>query len=430
MNPEELPRPKGPKVEPIDRRGILAKFKAQRAQQTTHFEERKSESPAEKLHRIKADIAPDVQETREIIAHYLPFVELVEVEQMLASMLGPDGAAIRAEGGFHDILRQADNVRVLNSDALRLGDEVRNLRNILFHKGVTLHPDQISRINRFWNIVREQSQEPRDLAIELKSACDLGARDIDQAKPALVQISPIAYLIEIEQSLRKIRDHLVRMHSLDGLRHAGSKRHADNGDALLAIKHSKGKLSHALRTLGFIDDLWLVVGLRNKIMHSQASLTADKNDVAKIERIWGACRNVGRIMRIDRYMSGIEESLRQLLCLIPETPSSVKHWKLQRLSKRAAEEAVTLKRLESVGITKAKLKAIESFCKKAENKTLHAPTLEEMHLFQEAFTQIQLAETLPAVAPTNEVLPKSKKQALLAQDERVPRKKARKNYRD
>jgi hypothetical protein len=53
-----------------------------------------------------------------------------------------------------------------------------------------------------------------------------------------------------------------------------------------------------------------------------------------------------------------------------------------------------------------------------------------MHLFQEAFTQIQLAETLPAVAPTNEVLPKSKKQALLAQDERVPRKKARKNYRD
>jgi hypothetical protein len=165
-------------------------------------------------------------------------------------------------------------------------------------------------------------------------------------------------------------------------------------------------------------------------MHSQASLTADKNDVAKIERIWGACRNVGRIMRIDRYMTGIEESLRQLLCLIPETPCSVKHWKLQRLSKRAAEEAVTLKRLESVGITKAKLKAIESFCKKAENKTLHAPTLEEMHLFQEAFTQIQLAETLPAVAPTNEVLPKSKKQALLAQDERVPRKKARKNYRD
>ena len=430
MHPEELPRPKGPKVEPIDRRGILAKFKAQRAQQTTHREAPKSESPAEKLHRIKSDIAPEVQETREIIAHYLPFVELVEIEQMLAGMLGPDGAAIRAEGGFHEILRQADNARVLNSDALRLGNEVRNLRNMLFHKGVTLHPDQISRINRFWNIVRKQSQEPRDLAIELKSACDLGVRDIDQAKPALVQISPIAYLIEIEQSLRKIRDHLVRKHTLDGLRHDDTKRHADNGDALLAIKHSKGKLSHALRTLGFIDDLRLVVGLRNKIMHTQAGLAADKDDVAKIERIWGACRTIGRIMRIDHYMTGIEETLLRLLRSNPSAPGSLEYWKLKRLSKRATEEPATLNRLESVGITKAKLKAIESFCKKAENKTLHAPTLEDIQLFQEAFTQIRLAETLPVVDPTNELLPKSKKQALLEQDERILRKKARKRYRE
>ena len=88
MSPEEQPRPKGPKVEPVDRRGSLAKFKAQRAQSTPRTNASKIETQAEKLHRIKDDIAPDVTETREIIAHYLPFIELVEIEQILAVFLG------------------------------------------------------------------------------------------------------------------------------------------------------------------------------------------------------------------------------------------------------------------------------------------------------------------------------------------------------
>ena len=430
MNPEELPRTKGPKVEPLDRRGKLLAFKANRANSMITLWVPATETPAEKLHRIKDDMAPDVTETREIIAHYLPFIELVEIEQMLADLLGRDGKGARAAGGLNEVLREAAEHQILNGESVRLGDEVRVLRNALFHDDVVLKPEQNARINQFWNKVRLLSAEPHDLAMEMKALSDLGERDIEQAKPALAKISPIAYLVEIEQGLRKIRNHLARKHPLDDLNYGTNKRHPDNGDALAAIKESKGKISHALEKLGFIKDLKQVIGLRNKILHFQTDLTPTTEDAAKIERIWGVCQSLGRIIRVHHYLLNIEERLRRILCAKASVPDEFEYWTLRRLAKRAADESSIRHQLQSVGVTKAKLKTIENFWKSAENETLSAPTKEELHTFQEISAQINLAEKSVTRFELLSTLPKSKKQALLEKESRPTKKKARKDYRN
>ena len=430
MSPEELSRPKGPKVEPLDRRGSLAAYKAQRTHSMTLYKAHVTETPAERLHRIKDDIAPDVTETREIIAHYLPFIELVEIEQMLAAQLGSNGMAARIAGGLNEVLREAAEQQILNSESIRLGDKVRVLRNSLFHDNIALRPEQSSQINQFWKVVWSQAADPHDLAMEMKALSDLGVRDIERAKPALTKISPIAYLIEVEQALRKIRDHLTKKHPIDRLNHTANRRHPDNGDALTAIKDSSGNISHALEKLGFIKDLKLVVGLRNKILHLQADLASHKEDAAKIERIWGVCQSLGRTIRVHRCLLSIEVRLRGLLRNKASTPNDFEYWSLRRLAKRVTEESSIRQKLESVGVTQAKLKNIESFWKKAENETLSAPTKDDLQLFQEISWQIKLADKSVTRLESLSTLTKSKKQAVLENEARLTKKKPRKDYRD
>ncbi|MCX6123282.1 MAG: hypothetical protein NTV34_00805 [Proteobacteria bacterium] len=393
----------------------MAKFKAQRAQSTPRTNTFKIETQAEKLHRIKDDIAPDVTETREIIAHYLPFIELVEIEQILAVFLGSLGVAARTLGGLSEVLREAARLQILNGELARQGEEVRVLRNALFHDDVELKPEQILQINQFWNKLRIMSESPPELALELKTLSVLGERDIEQAKPALAKISPIAYLVEVEQALRKIRNHLTKRQA-DNLYHAASRRHPDNGDALIAINESRGKVSYALQKLGFIKE--------------QADHAPDKEDAAKIERIWGVCHNLGRVIRVHQSLLKIEEQLRDLLRTKSSIFGELRYWSLQRLAKKAADESSILQQLESVGVTKAKLKTIGNFGIKAENETMCAPSKDDLELLQEICRQLKLAEPpVRKFGPLDE-LPKSKRQHLLEEETRQTKKKVRKDYRD
>ncbi len=65
MNPEELPRPKGPKVEPIDRRGKLMAFKQsvrKEAAEDIPTEAPANETPYERLKRLEVDPAANLKE--------------------------------------------------------------------------------------------------------------------------------------------------------------------------------------------------------------------------------------------------------------------------------------------------------------------------------------------------------------------------------
>jgi hypothetical protein len=343
--------------------------------------------------------------------------------------LGSLGVAARTLGGLSEVLREAAKLQILNGELARQGEEVRVLRNALFHDDIELKPEQIVQINQLWNKLRIMSESPPELALELKTLSDLGERDIEQAKPALAKISPIAYLVEIEQALRKIRNHLTKRQT-DNLHHAASRRHPDNGDALIAIKESRGTVSYALQKLGFIKDLWLVVGLRNKVLHLQADLAPDKEDAAKIERIWGVCHNLGRIIRVHQSLLKIEEDLRSLLRTRAAISADLRYWSLQRLAKKTSAESGILKQLESVGVTKAKLKTVGNFGKQAENETMRAPSKDDLELLQEICRQLSLAEPpVTRFEPLGD-LPISKRQHLLEEETRLTKKKVRKDYRD
>jgi hypothetical protein len=199
---------------------------------------------------------------------------------------------------------------------------------------------------------------------------------------------------------------------------------------LIAIKESRGKVSYALEKLGFIKGLWLVVGLRNKVLHLQADLAPDKEDAAKIERIWGVCHNLGRIIRVHQSLLKIEEDLRSLLRTKSSISGEFRYWSLQRLAKKAADESSILQQLDSVGVTKAKLNTVRNFGKQAENETMRAPSKDDLALLQEICRQLRLAEPpVTRFEPLGD-LPISKRQHLLEEEIRLTKKKARKDYRD
>jgi hypothetical protein len=389
----------------------------------------KAESPAQKLHRLKDDIAPDLKEIREIISHYIPFIELVEIEQMLISMIGPQGINGRTSGGLSEILREIAAHQILNGKSLRLGDDVRVLRNRLFHDSIELNAEQSAKINRFWNLIQSMSESPSELAMEMKSLLSLGERDIEQAKPTLAKISPVAYLVEIEQALRKVRNHLVKHAGFAGQDYTLQSRHPDNGDAIVTIAGSTGSISHALEKLGFMKDLRYVVGLRNKVLHLQADIAQPTEDAEKIERIWSACQNVSRIIRIHRCLIRIENSLRKILRAKTPDDDKFEFWRLDRIIKKAAENPAIRNQIEFSSITKSQLKIVETFLRKAGNETLSAPTNEELTEFQEISSKLQLADKPRNHPILPNTLPKSKRQGLLEQEARHPKKKPRKDYR-
>lgn len=425
MTPEEPRIPKRAKVDPIDRRGPLAKIKGSRTK-SAPLGARDSETPAQKIHRIKKDIAPDVQETREVIEHYLPFIELVEIEQVLAILLIQDGLEARNYGGLSEVLQHAAEKHVLNGESLRLCDDVRILRNALFHEHIKLTQEQSGKIDRLWKKIVSMSKDPPALAMEMKAALDLGERDIELSKPTLERVAPIAYLVETEQALKKVFDHLTK--PLNAA--PADARNYNNGFALLAIKESTGKISHALEDLGLVDDLRAVVGLRNKLLHLQAALEPAKDDLAKIERIWNVCLQLGRIIRIHQCLLAIEGMLRGILRPKTTKPEDLEFFRIGRLSKRAIEESSILHQPELGGVTRAMLKGISDFWEKAKCGTLAAPTEDDLRAFQDVRSKLQSAGKSSTRFDPLGGLTKSQKQALLEEEARQTKKKARKDYRD
>ena len=85
MNPEELPRPKGPKVEPIDRRGKLIAFKQSVRKETAEdipVEAPANETPYERLKRLETDPAANLKELQSTLAYFVPHLQLIEIEAM------------------------------------------------------------------------------------------------------------------------------------------------------------------------------------------------------------------------------------------------------------------------------------------------------------------------------------------------------------
>ena len=210
MNPEELPRPKGPKVEPIDRRGKLMAFKQsirKEAAEDIVIEAPANETPYERLKRLETDPAANLKELQSTLAYFIPHLQLIEIESMLGKLvpgaIDSAGQPIPAPQGLYALLLACRNHSLLNGEELGLAHQVRSIRNDLFHNNSPLSELSKKLITSFWEKLRLMTPAGESTALAIQNAALAPLDRITDSQKEAGKIAHLAAFIEIEQMLRK-----------------------------------------------------------------------------------------------------------------------------------------------------------------------------------------------------------------------------------
>ena len=345
MNPEELPRPKGPKVEPIDRRGKLMAFMQsirEEAAEDILIQAPANETPYERLKRLEADPAANLKELQSTLAYFIPHLQLIEIETMLGQLVPAEtdtaGKPIPAPQGLYALLLACRNHGLLNAEELGLAHQVRSIRNDLFHNNSPLSELSKKLITSFWEKLRLVTQAGESTALAVQNAAVAPLNRITESQKEAGKIAHLAAFIEIEQMLRKTMNHvLARNHDLRAnfimpVEPAGSVH------ALNAISVSRGKINDCLRNFKFWDDIKASTTLRHDLIHGRSLSTISEADTRMLQRAWGVLRHLRYAVWAKQLIIRLEKIIRGLL--ISEGVSSDVAQKLliQRLSKRLCDE--------------------------------------------------------------------------------------------
>ena len=357
MNPEELPRPKGPKVEPIDRRGKLMAFKQsirKEAAEDIQVEATADETPYERLKRLETDPAANLKELQSTLAYFIPHLQLIEIESMLGQLVPAEtdtaGKPTPAPQGLYALLLACRNHALLNAEELGLAHQVRSMRNDLFHNNSPLSELSKKLITSFWEKLRLLTQAGESTALAVQNAAVAPLARITEAQKEAGKIAHLAAFIEIEQMLRKTMNHvLARNHELRA-NFVMPAEPAGSVHALNAISLSRGKINDCLRNFKFWDDIKASTTLRHDLIHGRSLSTISEADTRMLQRAWGVLRHLPYAVWAKKLVIRLEKIIRALL--ISEGVSSDvanKLW-IQRLAKRLCDEKSCMALIANGGV--------------------------------------------------------------------------------
>jgi hypothetical protein len=399
MSPEELPRPKGPKVEPIDRRGKrMLELKAKlsnHAENSPADAEPINESPAQRLERICADPGASLKEIREILLYFLPHVELIEIEMMLARCLAITPANPTDHGEhlprFHQLLLEVNNREIIPSKTYQLAHEVRKMRNGLFHKNQQLTDINKQSIKELWRVLEKVVSEFESLSQEVDAAVDFGLKDVARAQKTANKLLAIAYLIEIEQELKHVMDELMVQD--DVLKNIFIRYDEQPGNAqfLKAILSSNSDIYGAFKRLHFIDDLKLTVRKRHELIHPREINDCPPETLSRIARIWGALRSRKEILNFDEALLKIESQLRLFLQANGTSAAATEDIRTQKLVKIACGDQTLIHRLNSAKVGRKMLLGLSDLYIEIFDGTLQPPTAQSNKEWLHVLSGIQAA---------------------------------------
>jgi hypothetical protein len=341
MNPEELPRPKGPKVEPIDRRGKLMAFKQsirKEAVEDIVIEAPANETPYERLKRLETDPAANLKELQATLAYFVPHLQLIEIESMLGKLIPGSidsaGQPIPAPQGLYALLLACRNHSLLNGEELGLAHQVRSIRNDLFHNNTPLTELSKRLITSFWEKLRLLTQAIESTAIAVRNA---SVAPLDRITESQKEAGKIAF-IEIEQMLRKTMNHvLARNHELRA-NFMMPAEPAGSVQAMNAISLSRGPINDCLKSLKFWDDIKTSTALRHDLIHGRSLSSISGADKRMLERSWGVLRHLPYAVWSKMLISRLEGRIRELLISEGVSSEVAQRLWIQRLSKRLSEE--------------------------------------------------------------------------------------------
>jgi len=382
MNPEELPRPKGPKVEPIDRRGKrMLEYKAKlsnHSEDSPADAEPTDESPAQRLQRICADAGASLKEIRDVLLYFLPHLELIEIEMMLARCLAITPATPSEPGEhlprFHQLLLEVNSQEIIPTKTYQLAHQVRKLRNGLFHENQQLTDIDKQSIKELWRVLEKIVSEFESLSQEVVAAVDFGLKDVARAQNTAKKLLAIAYLIEIEQELRHVMDELMTQD--DVLKNIFIRYDEQPGNAqfLKAILSSNSDIYGAFKRLHFIDDLKLTVRKRHELIHPREINDCPPETLSTIARVWGALRSRKEILNFDETLLKIAVQLRLFLQANGLSIATTEDLWIQKLVGIACEDKNLVYRLNSAGVGRKMLLGLRDLYIEIFDGTLQPPT--------------------------------------------------------
>jgi hypothetical protein len=345
MNPEELPRPKGPKVEPIDRRGKLIAFKQSVRKETAEdipVEAPANETPYERLKRLETDPAANLKELQSTLAYFVPHLQLIEIEAMLRRMIptetNPDGTPAPAPQGLYALLLACRTHSILSGEELGLGHQVRSIRNDLFHNNNPLSELSKKLITSLWEKLRELSQAGERTAVAVRNASVAPLERITDSQREAGKISHLAAFIEIEQMLRKTMSHVLARNHVLWANFVLPTEPAGSVQAMNAISLSRGHIADTLKNFKFWDDIKASTVLRHDLIHGRNLSTITQADKLMVQRAWGVLRHLPYALWAKKLVIRLERIIRELLISEGVASEVAQRLWIQRLSRRLSEE--------------------------------------------------------------------------------------------
>jgi hypothetical protein len=345
MNPEELPRPKGPKVEPIDRRGKLIAFKQSVRKETAEdipVEAPANETPYERLKRLETDPAANLKELQSTLAYFVPHLQLIEIEAMLGRMIptetNPDGTPAPAPQGLYALLLACRTQSILSGEELGLGHHVRSIRNDLFHNNNPLSELSKKLITSLWEKLRELSQAGESTAVAVRNASVAPLERITDSQREAGKISHLAAFIEIEQMLRKTMSHVLARNHVLRANFVLPTEPAGSVQAMNAISLSRGHIADTLKNFKFWDDIKASTVLRHDLIHGRNLSTITQEDKLMVQRAWGVLRHLPYALWAKKLVIRLERIIRELLISEGVASEVAQRLWIQRLSRRLSEE--------------------------------------------------------------------------------------------
>jgi hypothetical protein len=435
MNPEELPRPKGPKVEPIDRRGKIMEFKQsvrKEAAEDIPVEALANETPYERLKRLETDPAANLKELQATLAYFVPHLQLIEIESMLGRLIpetiDSSGQPAPEPQGLYALLLACRNHSVLNGDELKLAHQVRSIRNELFHNNSPLTDLSKKQIASFWEKLRLLTQAGEGMAIAVQNASVAPLDKITDSQKEAGRIAHLAAFIEIEQMLRKTMNHVLdRNHELRATFMMPTEP-AGSVQAMNAISLDRGLIADCLKSFKFWDDIKASTTLRHDLIHGRSLSTISEADKQTLQRSWGVLRHLPYAVWAKRLISRLERIIRELL--ISEGVSSevaLKLW-IQRLSKRLCDEKRCMALLANGGVGRSQILWLIDFSDAIFAENLDPITSIEVEKLQTIALGIEKALANPLPIKNGSTIAKTRHTA--RKDERNLRKhpKARRGH--
>lgn len=357
MMPEEPPRPKGPKVEPIDRRGKLMAFKQSARKELAEdipIVAPANETPYERLKRLETDPAANLKELQTTLAFFVPHLQLIEIESMLGKLIAAEndsaGQTTAAPLGLYAQLTACGNVSLLNGEELGLGHQVRSIRNELFHNNSPLSELSKKLIHSFWGKLRFMTQADESAAIAIQNASIAPLDRITESQKQAGRIAHLAAFIEIEQMLRKTMNHVLARNPLLRTHFVMPAEPAGSVHAMNAINLSKGPIADSLKNFKFWDDIKGSITIRHDLIHGRSFSAISEADKRMLKRSWGVLKHLPYAVWAKKLVIRLERSIRDLL--ISEGVSSDvarKLW-IQRLAKRLCDEKRCMAMLANGGV--------------------------------------------------------------------------------